>query len=204
MTGNQGFHAIANSHQQYDGMETGFVGKEGEYLPMTYPKSDFIGAWAKVYRKDRKIPLEAVAMLAEYDKQQSNWKTMKRIMIVKCAESLALRKAFPQEFNGLYTQEEMPVEFSQEAKKVEVKPLLEAKKIDEIFKGDDVPENWGGSIFNPDEGVKYDLTNAFEGVVEPETSKKLAYLNSQGGVELEPYLWSFPVRVKALEKYEFK
>ncbi len=115
MTGNAGFHQIANSHVQYDGIETGFVGKNGEYLPMTYPASDFIGAWAKVYRKDRRIPLEAVAMLSEYDKAQGNWKTMKRIMIVKCAESLALRKAFPQELNGLYTQEEMPVEYSYRA-----------------------------------------------------------------------------------------
>jgi len=116
MTGNQGFHTIANSHPQYDGIETGFVGKDGTYLPMTYPNSDFIGAWAKVYRKDRRIPIEAVAMLNEYDKGQSNWKTMRRIMIVKCAESLALRKSFPQELNGLYTQEEMPSEFAPSSK----------------------------------------------------------------------------------------
>jgi len=123
MTGNQGFHTIANSHPQYDGMETGFVGKAGEYLPMTYPANDFIGSWAKVYRKDRRIPLEAVAMLAEYDKGQSNWKTMRRIMIVKCAESLALRKAFPQELNGLYSAEEMPADYSQVVVE-EVKPTV--------------------------------------------------------------------------------
>lgn len=112
MTGNQGFHAIANTHPQYDGMETGFVGSEGQHLPMTYPHNDFIGAWCKVYRKDRRVPIEAVAMLEEYDKGQSNWKTMRRIMIVKCAESLALRKSFPQELNGMYTAEEMPAEYS--------------------------------------------------------------------------------------------
>lgn len=112
MTGIQGFHAIANSHDEYDGMEIGLVGPQGEYLSMTYPGSDFIGAWAKVYRKDRRMPTEGVAMLAEYDKKQSNWNTMKRVMINKCAESVALRKAFPQQLNGIYTDEEMPVEYT--------------------------------------------------------------------------------------------
>lgn len=131
MTGNQGFHTIANSHQQYDGIETGFISPEGEFLSIAYPKEDYIGAWAKVYRKDRKIPTVAVAMLKEYDKGHGNWKTMRRIMIVKCAESLGLRKSFPQELNGLYTKEEMPSEFSASAvkeKPEESKPIKAIKE----------------------------------------------------------------------------
>ncbi len=129
MTGVNGFYAIANNHPLFDGLETGFVGVNGEYLPMTYPKQDYIGAWCKVYRKDRRIPIEAVAMLEEYDKSKTEakypdkgiWHTMKRIMIVKCAESLGLRKAFPQELNGMYTAEEMPHEYSQPTVVQEVK-----------------------------------------------------------------------------------
>ena len=45
-------------------------------------------------------------MLVEYDKGHGNWKAMRRTMINKCAESKALRKAFPQQLGGLYTQEE--------------------------------------------------------------------------------------------------
>jgi len=106
MTGINGFHAIANSHSEYDGIESGLVGKGGEYLSATYPGNDFIGAWARVHRKDRKLPIEGVAMLSEYDKGHGNWKTMRRVMINKCAESVALRKGFPQQLGGLYTEEE--------------------------------------------------------------------------------------------------
>ena len=112
MTGIHGFFEIANNNPAFDGHESGLITKDGEMVSAAYPKDDFIGAWSRVYRKDRRVHTESVAMLKDYDKQQSNWKTMKRVMIIKCAEAVALRKSFPQQLNGLYAQEEMPTECS--------------------------------------------------------------------------------------------
>lgn len=99
MTGLHGFHRIANSHPQYDGMEV--ETEEDE-------KGKPVKSVAKVYRKDRKLPSVGVARWSEYGKTGGNWNRMPFLMLEKCAESVALRKAFPQELSGLHTSEEMP------------------------------------------------------------------------------------------------
>ena len=128
MTGINGYFTIANRHPEFDGYEEGFVGKDGQELPDTYQGSDYIGAWCRVHRKDRKIPAKGVAFKNEYEKNYGNWKTMPKSMLLKCAESIALRKAFPQELNGTYTAEEMPVEYSQTVEVVQPKPILQSLK----------------------------------------------------------------------------
>ena len=47
--------------------------------------------------------------MAEFDKKLGNWKTMPAVMIEKVAVSQCLRSAFPKDFTGLYTPEEMPL-----------------------------------------------------------------------------------------------
>lgn len=57
-----------------------------------------------------RCPFTASARWEQYypgDKQGFMWNRMPHLMLGKCAEALALRKAFPAELSGLYTSEEM-------------------------------------------------------------------------------------------------
>lgn len=112
MTGINGFLAIANAHPQFDGME---VEVDFDEAPTK--------AVCKVYRKDRKFPAVGVAMLKEYGKDTPIWRQMPRVMLTKVAKSIAIREAFPQELNGLYTEEEMPSQYAA-PKAVPVEPVV--------------------------------------------------------------------------------
>lgn len=104
----------AEAHPEYDGMQHGVVVMRNgeihkEERGAFYPDAGetLIGGWAKVYRKDRRMPICAERSLKSMNKNQANWKTMPDIMIDKCAQAAALREAFPDELRALYTEDEV-------------------------------------------------------------------------------------------------
>lgn len=66
-----------------------------------------VGGWAEVYRTDWKEPAREEVPLSEYTTGKGPWSKMPETMIKKVAEAAALRMAFPDEFGGVYVQEEM-------------------------------------------------------------------------------------------------
>ncbi|ROS62174.1 phage recombination protein Bet [Frigoribacterium sp. PhB160] len=73
------------------------------WLDSKPPKAARVG----VYREGFVEPLVAVATMDAYNAGGPMWTKMPALMLGKCAEMLALRKAFPQDLSGLYSTEEM-------------------------------------------------------------------------------------------------
>ena len=74
------------------------------------PKSATFTASVTVYRivQGARYPFTATARWSEYLPDQAfMWNKMPHTMLGKCAEALALRKAFPKQLTGLYVREEM-------------------------------------------------------------------------------------------------
>lgn len=109
-----GFRVIAERSGNYAGQTPYYwCGADGVWTDVWTSKSFPVAAKVGVLRKGFSDPVWEVALFKEFcqvvkgGQPNKMWSKMPTVMLAKCAESKALRRAFPNAYGGLYTSEEM-------------------------------------------------------------------------------------------------
>lgn len=154
-----GLRAVAERTKLYDGQDEPVYEYDHE--------GKLLCCRVKVWRKDWSRPVVGIAYYSEYVQNTSEggpnsfWREKPHVMLAKCAEALALRKAFPEDAGGLYCPEEM---------------------------GQDLPQLPAAHMPHgvPAEGVEL-LTDADEVIARIEAAETMADLGKAWSGELEVF-----------------
>jgi len=102
-----GLRAIAERTGQLDGSETYWCGEDGVWADVWLDSKPPAAAKTIIYRKGCAHPFTATARFADFNAGQGLWSKMPSVMIAKCSEAQALRRAFPADMSGVYSTDEM-------------------------------------------------------------------------------------------------
>lgn len=108
-----GLRIVAERSGDYAGqVGPEFCGEDGQWRDVWVSQTPPVAARVGVLRHGFTAPLYAVAYWHEFvqskdGKPSAMWANKPLLMLAKCAEALALRKAFPNDLAGLYTADEM-------------------------------------------------------------------------------------------------
>ena len=118
LTSRDGYLKIANNHPAFLGMVSDAIysndcfkrvmSNDHEDVIHEYEfknRGQLLGAYAKVWRRDRKVPSFFLAPLNDYNKKKNAWLEYPHAMIIKVAEAMALKRAFA--ISGLCTIDEL-------------------------------------------------------------------------------------------------
>ncbi len=133
-----GLRLIAERTGKYEGQTSVlWCGEDGVWKDVWLSKEAPAAAKVGVHKHGFREPTWGTALWSEYAQTYPErggnpakltpfWQRMGALMLGKCAESLALRKAFPQELSGLYSQEEM----AQAHKPLESEPIIGREELE--------------------------------------------------------------------------
>jgi phage recombination protein Bet len=106
-----------------------YMGKESDF-----PSDAHVTVWKFV--QGEKCSFSATARWEEYypgEKQGFMWRGKPHVMLAKCAEALALRKAFPKQLAGLYIPEELQKEIESKTSKSRQQQKATAKPVGDVM-----------------------------------------------------------------------
>lgn len=134
--GRDGYRKAAQSQAEYDFHYTECVCKNDEFEVVDgvishkfkfADRGELLGAYCIVRKRHSSQSVYSIVDFKEYNKKQSVWISMPKVMIQKCAEAVALRMAFQGVFSGTYSEAEEWEDKPKQVLKVNPKSVIDVK-----------------------------------------------------------------------------
>ena len=152
----------AERNSEFDGLDAGIIVINNESGELTYRKGAFylkdreevVGGWADVFRKNTSHPTHIEVSVEEYagrtkdGKLNSQWGSKMGTMVRKVAITQALRETFPNDFQQMYSEEEMNVDMKLDETPIQqpTQPIEQALVQPQTYSQPDEPQPEGVSL----------------------------------------------------------